>query len=198
MTATLQACTNHNLIAIDTSDLDPDVRGCSICFEPMNPANQDRSTPELHGPARLRRCGHIFGNWCIRQWLEVNLTCPQCRAPLFEAPAELQRWRDDRARILSDMRDIVLDFSQQWLPAQRLREFVLRNTNVNEVPSAPMRTLIRNLALNPGRMTSTWIEGLISTWDGELDRQSFPAETRQGVQDMQRLLALDILRHAGM
>jgi len=45
---------------------------CSICIEPFN---SPQATVVL-------RYNHKFHNKCIKEWLEKELTCPNCRAPL--------------------------------------------------------------------------------------------------------------------
>ncbi|ALC43221.1 CG31807 [Drosophila busckii] len=46
---------------------------CSICLDRWN------STSE-HRPVSLR-CGHLFGDHCIRSYLQRAYECPQCRGP---------------------------------------------------------------------------------------------------------------------
>ncbi|KAK7546073.1 SNF2 family N-terminal domain-containing protein [Phyllosticta citricarpa] len=65
---------------------------CSICFEGFH----DSKRP-LHTPV-ITCCAHVFGSECIERWVEMNHTCPLCRAelpgveslvkPAQEAPAE--------------------------------------------------------------------------------------------------------------
>jgi len=43
---------------------------CSICLE-NNFENSD--------PLRKLNCGHIFHKTCIKDWIELNKTCPLCR-----------------------------------------------------------------------------------------------------------------------
>lgn len=49
---------------------------CTICYEPI----------ETPVGTRKLRCGHVFHELCLRQWLEEHSTCPYCRADLL-APA---------------------------------------------------------------------------------------------------------------
>lgn len=37
------------------------------------------STEGCHAPARMPKCGHVFGHTCIALWLMENNTCPMCR-----------------------------------------------------------------------------------------------------------------------
>lgn len=43
---------------------------CNICYEPLYEEGS-------HRPASLR-CGHVFGDSCIRKWLQQKYRCPQC------------------------------------------------------------------------------------------------------------------------
>lgn len=42
---------------------------------------------EKEEPLKLA-CGHVFGNLCLRRWLEKHNTCCLCRQKLFESPEE--------------------------------------------------------------------------------------------------------------
>ena len=47
---------------------------CSICFEDMDEAT------------KINKCGHTFHHDCIKEWTEINQSCPICRedtAPQF-------------------------------------------------------------------------------------------------------------------
>ena len=47
---------------------------CSICFEDMDEAT------------KINKCGHAFHHDCIKEWTEINQSCPICRedtAPQF-------------------------------------------------------------------------------------------------------------------
>jgi len=46
---------------------------CSICIEPFN---STRTSVVL-------QCSHKFHEKCIKEWLEKELTCPNCRQPLL-------------------------------------------------------------------------------------------------------------------
>ncbi|APA14846.1 predicted protein [Sclerotinia sclerotiorum 1980 UF-70] len=50
---------------------------CSICMESFDAANENKFND--HRTAKLPECGHVFGRYCITNWLEMNSTCPMCR-----------------------------------------------------------------------------------------------------------------------
>lgn len=55
------------------SDYDKfDKNECIICID--NYLNDDK--------IRLLKCGHHFHDICIKKWLIINTTCPQCRNPI--------------------------------------------------------------------------------------------------------------------
>jgi hypothetical protein len=37
-----------------------------------------------HAPLQIKICGHVFGEPCLREWLDRANTCPICRKRLFE------------------------------------------------------------------------------------------------------------------
>ena len=49
-----------------------DIEGnCSICIEPFNSTQTNV----------VLQCNHKFHSRCIKEWLEKELTCPNCRQP---------------------------------------------------------------------------------------------------------------------
>ena len=43
---------------------------CSICHEDINFCDEEVS---------VLNCGHLFHQKCLKQWLNTNSTCPECR-----------------------------------------------------------------------------------------------------------------------
>lgn len=57
----------------DTDDDDDEpAANCSICYSLLCESGD-------HRPATLK-CGHIFGESCVRRWLREHARCPQCNA----------------------------------------------------------------------------------------------------------------------
>lgn len=52
---------------------------CIICYNEFNVSNPEGVTEK---PLRLPKCGHVFGDVCIKQWFEDKVTCPYCRDKL--------------------------------------------------------------------------------------------------------------------
>ena len=52
---------------------------CAICQEPIS---DDAS--------RIRQCGHVYHDSCIRNWLSINVRCPVCRHDVREERQEGQ------------------------------------------------------------------------------------------------------------
>jgi len=67
---------------------------CSVCLEEFDAKKEIRKT----------KCGHYFHTDCVKGWLNVNHTCPLCRADLSGAG-------DDAAQLgaAQDGQDIILD-----------------------------------------------------------------------------------------
>lgn len=56
---------------------------CVICYNDFG----DRSTEGINeAPLRLPKCKHVFGDHCIRKWLENSDSCPYCRDKLPSVP----------------------------------------------------------------------------------------------------------------
>ncbi|KAI8943800.1 hypothetical protein NX059_001774 [Plenodomus lindquistii] len=47
---------------------------CAVCLEAFD---------NVHAPAQIRTCHHIFGITCLSTWIETSPTCPLCRTELF-------------------------------------------------------------------------------------------------------------------
>ena len=56
---------------------------CVICYN-------DYGVPSPEGineaPLRIPQCKHIFGDHCIKKWLEDSDSCPYCRSKLQSEP----------------------------------------------------------------------------------------------------------------
>ena len=48
---------------------------CSICHENINFHDEEVS---------VLRCGHLFHQRCLQQWLDKSMSCPQCRSKVKE------------------------------------------------------------------------------------------------------------------
>ena len=72
---------------ISLTSIDPEDRDCSICRMPMEDAEDPHDDmDDQHKSAKLVICGHIFGESCIVQWLQVSTTCPLCRILVYSEP----------------------------------------------------------------------------------------------------------------
>jgi len=74
-------------------------KNCSICITPVT---QNPETPEEE--AYYLPCGHIYHEECILKWLEMHLTCPCCRIPVFiTLPQQLQEYQKFRTMFHEDV-----------------------------------------------------------------------------------------------
>lgn len=149
-------------------------------------------------------CGHTFCRSCISKWLSLAETCPECRHKLFTAPTRAlcrwDEWHEDRERIIHEASLIIRDESQpNWLPALRLRDFVMRETSEDEMPSRSMWAMVVVLGNSPATMTNRGlgiaIEHLEQTLSENLD---LPEAMRRNLQRVLSALALDIVNHSGL
>ena len=84
-----------------------DEKQCSICFSSFIADSDDESTDF---PAKIKRCGHVFGEECIKEWLETNPSCPVCRGEAlvyenFELYNDMDELYDRFLQELSDDED---------------------------------------------------------------------------------------------
>ncbi|KAM0437733.1 hypothetical protein ACHAPT_002098 [Fusarium lateritium] len=75
--------TLRSLESIKIEDVPEADRSCVICYN-----DYGVETPEgiCEAPLRLPKCGHIFGDHCIKKWLEDSDSCPYCRDKLHSEP----------------------------------------------------------------------------------------------------------------
>lgn len=57
--------------------------GCVICYNEYG-IEAPEGIKEV--PLRLPKCGHIFGDHCIKKWFEDSDSCPYCRDKLHAVP----------------------------------------------------------------------------------------------------------------
>ncbi|KAM5383608.1 hypothetical protein ACJZ2D_001845 [Fusarium nematophilum] len=77
--------TLRSLQSIKIEDLSEADRNCVICYN-----DYGVKTPEgfCEAPLRLPKCGHIFGDHCIKKWFEDSDSCPYCRDKLPSEPKQ--------------------------------------------------------------------------------------------------------------
>lgn len=77
----------HCLLALDILCLQlanlTGFTACVICYNDFGV-----ETPEgvSESPLRLPKCKHVFGDFCIKKWLEDSDSCPYCRDKLHSEP----------------------------------------------------------------------------------------------------------------
>ncbi len=80
-------------------------------------------------PTRLPNCKHVFGNRCIRKWLQDSDTCPYCRNKLDSEP---KRFPSSTRAFLDMMRirgwtagsEVAEDFYRRIMAGEDVRAFV--------------------------------------------------------------------------
>ncbi|KAK1987906.1 hypothetical protein LZ30DRAFT_745411 [Colletotrichum cereale] len=73
----------QSLQSVPISDLPESERTCVICYNEYGV-----ETPEgvKEAPLRLPKCKHVFGDHCIKKWLEDSDSCPYCRDKVPNEP----------------------------------------------------------------------------------------------------------------
>ncbi|QUC18349.1 uncharacterized protein UV8b_02590 [Ustilaginoidea virens] len=69
----------QSLESVDISDLPNDEKICVICYNAYGVASPEGVN---EAPLRLPACKHVFGDHCIKKWLEDSDSCPYCRNKL--------------------------------------------------------------------------------------------------------------------
>lgn len=75
--------TIQTLQSVNVEDLPENERHCCICYNDFGVASPE-GLKEC--PLRLPKCQHVFGDHCIKKWLEESDTCPYCRDKLESEP----------------------------------------------------------------------------------------------------------------
>ncbi|KAJ4272063.1 hypothetical protein NW762_000773 [Fusarium torreyae] len=72
-----------SLESVKLEELPEADRSCVICYNEYGV-----ETPEgiNEAPLRLPKCGHVFGDHCIKKWFEDSDSCPYCRDKLHSEP----------------------------------------------------------------------------------------------------------------
>jgi hypothetical protein len=58
--------------------------GCIICYNDFGVASPEGVN---EAPLKLPKCGHVFGDHCIKKWFEESDSCPYCRDKVHSEPA---------------------------------------------------------------------------------------------------------------
>ncbi|KAF4581143.1 RING-finger domain containing protein [Ophiocordyceps camponoti-floridani] len=73
----------QSLQVVDVKSLSANERMCVICY---NDYGVQSIEGVVEAPLRLPNCKHVFGNQCIKKWLEDSDSCPYCRDKLPSEP----------------------------------------------------------------------------------------------------------------
>ncbi|RGP65635.1 ring-finger containing [Fusarium longipes] len=131
--------TLRSLQSVKLEELSESDRSCVICYN-----DYGVETPEgiNEAPLRLPKCGHIFGDHCIKKWFEDSDSCPYCRDKLHAEP-KTQGGNTSRAFmnfIRSGNMNIPLGMAAQQLPDElltRLRaSHAIADRRIDSLPHA--------------------------------------------------------------
>lgn len=73
---------------VDIKTLSEDKRVCAICYNDFGVKTPDG---DVEVALRLPKCKHVFGDVCLKKWLEDSDTCPFCRDKLPSEPKRKHR-----------------------------------------------------------------------------------------------------------
>ncbi|KAF8456259.1 hypothetical protein BGX38DRAFT_1139982 [Terfezia claveryi] len=101
-----------DLQVLRLADLPEEDRSCNICMEQYVEEKYPCDKPKKENAMRMP-CGHVFGSYCLKQWLQNHNTCPACRMEVDYVEVEeeevLPRSRAQRRSSLSTHELIVND-----------------------------------------------------------------------------------------
>ncbi|KAF8424587.1 hypothetical protein EV426DRAFT_712401 [Tirmania nivea] len=101
-----------DLQVLRLADLPEEDRCCNICMEQYVEEKYPCDKPKKENAMRMP-CGHVFGSYCLKQWLQNHNTCPACRMEVDYVEVEeeevLPRSRAQRRPSLSTHELIVND-----------------------------------------------------------------------------------------
>ena len=72
---------NYDNIEVDASGVERPIEFCPITYERFSEGDR---------LGRINRCGHLFSETALRQWLRQHNTCPICRAVVDEHYSPIQ------------------------------------------------------------------------------------------------------------
>ncbi|KAG5979593.1 hypothetical protein E4U55_004994 [Claviceps digitariae] len=76
----------QSLELLETCSLEENEKTCVICYNDYGVASPEGV---IEVALRLPHCKHIFGDHCIKKWLEDSDSCPYCRSKLQSEPKHL-------------------------------------------------------------------------------------------------------------
>ncbi|KAG6036949.1 hypothetical protein E4U41_005390 [Claviceps citrina] len=76
----------QSLENVDICSLADNEKTCVICYNDYGMASPEGV---MEVPIRLPLCKHVFGDHCIKKWLEDSDSCPYCRSKLQSEPKHL-------------------------------------------------------------------------------------------------------------
>ncbi|MCJ1460590.1 hypothetical protein MMC28_010972 [Mycoblastus sanguinarius] len=97
-------------LAIPVDKIPENDRVCVICTTTYGKRSEDNI---IEHALKMRKCGHVIGNYCIRKWFETSNSCPFCRDELFE------KERDENGEEIG-----ILDISDDESDTQSYTTFI--------------------------------------------------------------------------
>lgn len=144
---------------------------CVICYNDFGVASPEGN---IETPLRLPKCKHVFGDSCIRKWLEDSYSCPYCRDKLDSELAQPSEQFIHRMLATS---------GAQYLPhAPVIRRLLASNRNDLSSDRAERQVSARRHRDSESGSAST--SGRDSVTRGE--RRSAPSEDSNEVHRRQR------------
>lgn len=120
-----------------------EINKCSICLDSI--CKETEFLP----------CCHFFHKTCIDTWLDKNITCPECRIPIFIQNAEQLASYNDYIKIL--INDLSSDLSNDVANLLFIQSNLFRSTS-NGIDTVNVIKLANMIKKNITLITITIIE----------------------------------------
>lgn len=120
-----------------------EINKCSICLD--NICKETEFLP----------CCHFFHKICIEAWLDKNITCPECRIPIFIQNTEQLTSYNDYIKILNN--DLSSDLSNDVANLLFIQSNLFRSTS-NGIDTVNVIKLANMIKKNITLITITIIE----------------------------------------
>ncbi|KAI1268756.1 hypothetical protein F5Y18DRAFT_422982 [Xylariaceae sp. FL1019] len=142
-----------SLQSVDLADLPESEKTCVICYNDFGVQSPEGIN---EAPLRLPKCGHVFGDHCIKTWFEDSDSCPYCRDKVHSEFQQLRPCRTPPAMRL--MRQYQVQSQQMAATRQIQMQSQMQNNSHNRSPSNPEALMrqgqpLADLTMDPSNLS---------------------------------------------
>lgn len=96
---------------------------CNICFDSFGTSGEHRIVS--------LRCGHIFGESCIKKWIKDNKNCPQCK--MASTVRDFRNIYATKILVVDNSQEMKLELEIQQLTREKTEITAMNNQNVTTI-----------------------------------------------------------------